>query len=41
MNALEISDIYADMAAKTKDLRWKRHLTEMATRFREEWFKKN
>ncbi len=38
MNALEISEDYFKLAAKTKDLRWKRQLLETAIAFQAEWF---
>lgn len=39
MNALEISEVYMKLAAETKDVRWKKHLLQLAEAFRAEWFK--
>lgn len=38
MNALEISEVYMRMAKKTRDVRWKRYLLQLAGAFAEEWF---
>lgn len=39
MDALEISELYYELARNTKDLRWKREFLKIGALYALEWFK--